>query len=100
MEWSTVLPHVGWGSGWAVTLLFVVAILRGDLVPRRTHDDALHDRNEWRGESRIKDQQIHVKDEQLRHLAEVGRTVESIMSALRSGPPTPPPPSQPPSGGA
>lgn len=84
MDWSTVLPEVGVGSGWAVVAVGVVYILRGKLVPRATLDDAIHDRDEWRTESRLKDAQIAEKDEQLRHMGEVGRNVLAIMRGLRA----------------
>lgn len=86
------LPQVGLGSGWALVVLVVILILRGDLVPRRTYDDKVHDGNEWRAESRIKDAQLAEKDKQLGHMAEVGRTVDHIM---RSMPYTAPPKVEP-----
>lgn len=86
---------VPWGSfsvatgGWLLVTVFVVAILRGKLVPRSSLDDArkvaedtAHDRDQWRAESRIKDAQITEKDEQLRHLAEVGETEKAVLNAL------------------
>lgn len=79
---GVALPAVGLGSGWALVAVFVVLIYRGLLVPRRTYDDKVHDGNEWRAESRIKDAQIAEKDEQLRHMAEVGKTVDHIMRSL------------------
>lgn len=57
-------------------------VMTGRLVPRRTYDDKVHEANEWRTESRIKDAQIHEKDTQLQHLAEVGRTVDHIMRSM------------------
>lgn len=77
------IPQVGLGSGWAVLLVVVVFILRGSLVPRRSLDDVIHDRDEWRAESRVKDAQLAEKDEQLRHMSEVGRTVEAVLGALK-----------------
>lgn len=50
----------------------------------RELDDIAHDRDEWRAESRIKDQQIAEKDEQLGHLEEVGRTVAQVMSGVQA----------------
>jgi hypothetical protein len=76
------LPQVGLGSGWALAAVFVALVYWGKLIPRSTHDDVVHDRDEWRTESRIKDAQIHEKDEQLRHMGEVGRTVDHIMRSL------------------
>ena len=88
------LPDVGLGSGWAVAVVFVFFLMTGRLMTRRSYDDGLaaadreierveHDRQEWRTESRIKDAQIAEKNEQLRHMGEVGRTVEAILGALQ-----------------
>lgn len=60
-------------------------VATGRLVTRREHADAIHDRDEWRAECRIKDQQIAEKDAQLRHMAEVGRTVDAIMRSIQRG---------------
>lgn len=67
-------------------VLFAIALARGWVVTSREHDNLLKDRDEWRSESKLKDAQLDEKDTQLRHLAEVGHTVDSIMSALRNGP--------------
>ena len=71
-------------GGWGLAAYFARLVYTGRLVPRSTMEDVEHDRSEWRAESRIKDTQIAVKDEQLRHLAEVGRTVEAIMRAVEA----------------
>lgn len=75
------LEGLGYGAGWALLGVVVLAIIRGALVPRRTYDDKAHEASEWRAEARIKDQQIAVMGEQLGHLAEVGQTVKAIMQA-------------------
>ena len=66
-----------------VVLLMGWLVFTGRLVPRRTHEDVIHDRDEWRSESRIKDAQIAEKDMQLRHMAEVGKTVEQAFRGLQ-----------------
>lgn len=71
------------GGGWALAGVAVLGLISGRIVPRSTMQDVIHDRNEWRTESRIKDAQVAEKDEQLRHLAEVGRTVDAIMRAMK-----------------
>ena len=76
--------QVGIGSGWALVALFVVLIYRGNLVPKRFYDDIVHDRNEALTSGRIKDQQIHEKDEQLSSLAEVGKTVQAVLIAVHT----------------
>lgn len=80
------LPQVGLGLGWLVAVAYTFALLRGQLVPRRTLDDQIHDTNEWRTESRIKDAQIAEKDAQLRELKTVGETVNRVMRAIQRGP--------------
>lgn len=71
LPWPAITAASG---GWALLAIAVWAIISGRLVPRSVLDDALHDRNEWRAESRIKDQQIAEKDNQLAHLRQVGET--------------------------
>lgn len=76
--------QLGVGSGWALVAFCVYLIFTGRLVPKPTYDRAVHEGNEWRTESRIKDAQIAEKDTQLRHMGEVGRTVEKVMSNLQA----------------
>lgn len=75
-------------TGLVVALFWMLS--SGRLTTRNVADDIRHDRDEWRTESRIRDQELAEKNRQLDHLAEVGRTVDAIMRALRSGPPAPP----------
>ena len=80
--------EIPWSSLSAVPLsevlvgLFIVAILRGLLVPRTVCEDTRADRDSWREESRVKDQMIAEKDKQLDALAEVGETQKSVLQAL------------------
>lgn len=78
--WSGVLS-----ASLALNALAVTMVLRGKLLPRSTYDDKVHEANEWRAESRLKDAQIAEKDEQLRHLGAVGRTVDAVMRAIQRG---------------
>lgn len=81
------LPWGAWlgisGTGWGLAATFMWLVYRGQLVPRSTLDDTAHDRNEWRAEGRIKDQQILEKDTQLRYMAEVGETVKALVGAVQ-----------------
>lgn len=79
IPWQTLSAA---GGGWALTGVAVWMVLTGRLVPRATHEEVVHDRNEWRAEGRIKDQQLLEKDIQLRHMGEVGETVNTIMRSL------------------
>lgn len=69
------LPQVGLGSGWAAFLVVMFLVARGQLIPRRTHEDIVG----------IKDQQLAEKDKQLGELAEVGRAVDAVMRAIQQG---------------
>lgn len=73
-------------AGWLLFAFLAVgvvtAFMKGRIVPRSSLDDAIHDRNEWRAESRIKDAQISTKDRQLDHLAEIGETQKALMNSL------------------
>lgn len=69
-------------AGWLLAALFFLSMQRGRIVPRQSLDDAHHDRDEWRAESRLKDAQIAEKDAQLRSLAEVGETQKAVLHAI------------------
>lgn len=76
------------GAGVVTVVLLVGWMLAtGRLVTRRELERAEHDRDEWRTESRIKDQELQAKNEQLAHLAEVGKSMHAVLAALKSGPP-------------
>lgn len=68
----------------ALVGLFVLAILTGRLVPRRTYDDKVHECNEWRAESRIKDQQLlEVTEQNTKMLNAFGPTLTAFLRELR-----------------
>ena len=69
-------------AGWTLVAVFVWMLLNGKIVPRQVHDDLLRDRDQWREESRIKDQQLNEQSEQLKQLAEVGETAKALLIAL------------------
>lgn len=81
------LPGAALANGIGVVGVIVIfgwMLATGRLYTSRQYDDVIHDRDEWRAESRLKDAQIVEKDTQLRHLAEVGRVVRNIMAALQT----------------
>lgn len=50
----------------------------------RAMEDLSHDRDEWRTEGRIKDQQIDEQGVQIRMLAEGLKTVDAVMHAIHA----------------
>jgi vacuolar-type H+-ATPase subunit D/Vma8 len=78
-----ILPLAGYSAGWLLVVGVVVAFFRGRIWTDAAYQEKAHEANEWRTESRIKDQQILEKDIQLRHVEEVGRNVLSIMSSIQ-----------------
>ncbi len=68
----------------AVTLLVVVVllILTGRLIPRRTHEDVLADRDQWRQAYLESEAARKVEHEQTGELLEMARLGGHILTAL------------------
>jgi len=66
----------------ALLLLAVWFILTGRIIPRRTYDDLLRDRDEWRTAHRLSESERINQAKQIDALLEVGITVESIMRSM------------------
>lgn len=62
--------------------LIVVLIAFGRLVPRRTLEDMIHDRNEWRAAHRISEAARAELAAQVNELLEHGRTTDAFIRAL------------------
>lgn len=67
-----------------VVVLVGLGLATGRLFTKRQYDEAVHDRDEWRAESRIKDQQIAEKDTQIRHMSEGFGLLGNVTSAIQS----------------
>lgn len=70
-------------GGWVIAFACAFGLIRGVLVARKTLEDVIHDRDQWRTESRIKDQQIAEKDLQLRYMGEVGEMQKQVLTSLQ-----------------
>ena len=71
-------------SPWALVAMFVVLVATGRLIPRRTYDDKAHEADEWRAESRVKDQQSHELTEQNSAMLKAfGPTLTDFLQGLR-----------------
>lgn len=66
-----------------LVIVFAFGLATGRLFTKRQYDEVIHDRDEWRAESRLKDAQIAEKDRQLEHMEQVGRTVEQFTRGLQ-----------------
>lgn len=64
----------------------ILLILTGRLVPRRTLEDANHDRNEWRAAHRISEAARAELAEQQRTLLEQGETSLALLRSLTTSP--------------
>jgi hypothetical protein len=62
--------------------ILILLILTGRLVPRRTMEDAIHDRDEWRAAHRISEQARVELAEQLGELLEHARTTNAFIAAI------------------
>ena len=92
LPWPTITAETG---GWVLFGIAAVALIFGLLVPRkavndmianhnRALDDVIHDRDEWRAEARLKDQQVAELGEQNTILLrEIGPGMKDFMEALQ-----------------
>lgn len=71
----------GIGLGALLTLV-VLLILTGRLVPRRTHEDALSDRDNWRSAFMESEAARKVEHEQVEELLEMAKLGGHILTAL------------------
>lgn len=62
--------------------LLVLAIITGRLVPRRTHEDSLHDRDQWRAAHMVSEQARQVSADQVEELLEHARTTDAFIRSL------------------
>lgn len=75
--------YIGPSTGWIIVIGLIVAFFRGKVWTDAAYQEKVHEANEWRTESRIKDAQLAEKDRQLRHMREVGRLVGTLAVALQ-----------------
>lgn len=73
---------LGIGAGWLIVGLFVIGMMRGNLVPRRTYDDVIHDRDEWRAAHRISETARATAVHQVEELLEHARTTDEFIRSL------------------
>lgn len=72
-------PNLGLG---ALLTLVILLILTGRLVPRRTHEDAIKDRDNWRHAYLESEKARKVEHEQTGELLEMARLGGHILTAL------------------
>lgn len=70
------------GGAGALLGLTILAILSGRLVPRRTLTDQQKETERWRSAFENAEQARAEQAEQIRELAEVGRTTNAMIAAL------------------
>ena len=80
-EWLDGLP-VGGLSAAAILGIAVLMILRGQLVPRRTHDEVRTDRDTWRAAWEASEEARRVQAQQLGELLELAKTTDHFIRAL------------------
>lgn len=71
-----------WALFLSLCVLVVVGFIRGDIVPRRTHEDAIHNGEMWRAAHMISEQGRQEERDQKKELLEHARTTAAIIAAL------------------
>lgn len=83
LGYAAVAEEVGpWALFLSVCLIVLVAVIRGDLVPRKTHEDAIHQGEMWRAAHMISEQARQEERDQKKELLEHSRLTAAIVSAL------------------
>ncbi|WP_432091841.1 hypothetical protein [Streptomyces sp. NRRL F-5630] len=67
----------------ALLTLVVLMILTGRLVPRRTYDDLLKERDTWREAHTVSEEARAMERAQTQELLELGRTSAHALTGLR-----------------
>jgi hypothetical protein len=70
------------GGAAALLALVILLILTGRLIPRRTHEDVIADRNNWRSAFLESEAARKVEHEQVEELLEMAKLGGHILAAL------------------
>lgn len=77
----------GWMMCVVLLLVLLRALIRGDLVSRRTHEDTLHDMEMWRAAHMVSEQARQEERDQKRELMVAARLGAAVMTSLPQVPP-------------
>lgn len=89
--WPVIGPGAGWAAFLMLSFLVLRAVVKGDLIPRSTHEEKAHEANEWRAEGRIKDQAIIATLDQVKNaVEEQGETLHHFIASLQKVADVPP----------
>lgn len=78
------LPAGSIGAGGLLTIV-ILMVLMGKLVPRRTLDDALRDRDDWRQAHKVSEAGRIELQQQVGELLELSRTTSTFIQAIPLG---------------
>jgi hypothetical protein len=71
-----------WGLFLLLVFLVVRAMVKGDLVPRKTHEDALHNADMWRAAHMISEQARQEERDQKRELLDYAKLGTRAIASL------------------
>jgi hypothetical protein len=70
------------GGAWALVTIAVLMVLTGRLIPRRTYDDMVADRDNWRQAFHASEEVRRMQDKQVEQLLTVAEVGGRIINAL------------------
>ncbi|MET9222304.1 hypothetical protein ABZX65_26560 [Streptomyces sp. NPDC003300] len=73
---------VAQGGAVGLLALVVLMVLTGRLVPRRTYDDLLRERDTWRETAQAAEEVTRVQQRQVGELLELSRTAGHVLTSL------------------
>lgn len=71
-----------WGLFLLLAFLVVRSVVKGDLVPRQTYEDTIHDRDMWRAAHMTSEAARQEERDQKQELLEHARVTAAVMNAL------------------
>lgn len=83
MDFLAELGGIGGLTASGVVLVAVLLILRGDLIPRKTHEEVKNDRDKWREAAQKSWTRSDKQAEQIDELLQSQKTVVAFAEAIQ-----------------
>lgn len=84
MNWLAELGGIGNITASGVIILAVILIMRGDLIPRKVHEEVKQERDKWRETAQLAWQSTDRQSDQIDDLIKAQETVVALAEAIQN----------------